>query len=603
MLKQMRDAAAHRGPDDAGVWCSDCGDVGLGHCRLSILDLSPAGHQPMRRGAATVAYNGEVYNFAALRAELAGRGHAFRTSTDTEVLLAAYDQWGDACVERLRGMFAFAIHDSARGRLLLARDRVGEKPLFYAHVGGTLHFASELKSLLADPAFPRELDRDALEFYLAYGYVPGHRCILKGVSKLPPGHLATFRLEDGALEVRPYWRLPAPALDPRADPRELVEELDALLLDSVREQLVADVPVAVLLSGGLDSSLVTAMAARSSDRPVRTFTASFPGQGVFDESDHARRVARHFGTEHTQLPVEPDSLELMPLLARQYDEPIADSSMIPTYLLARMVRRQATVALGGDGGDELFGGYDHYRLILRQEQLRRVVPRPARRAAAAAAAALPVGVRGRNHLVAFGGGLGESIAGVNLYFDAASRRALLSAAAPEGSIVPEAYRAGLGADRATPLQRATAADFLSYLPDDVLVKVDRAAMLTSLEVRAPMLDHRIVEFAFGRVPDHLRATPQGGKLLLRRLAAGLLPPEVDVTRKRGFSIPLAAWFRGPWGGFVEQVLAEVPPALFDRGFVTGLIAAQKRGLSNSHRLFALAIFELWRREYAVTFNG
>jgi asparagine synthase (glutamine-hydrolysing) len=603
-LERMRDAAAHRGPDDAGIWCSGDGRVALAHRRLSILDLSAAGHQPMERDGCMLVYNGEVYNFRELRAELSGRGHAFRTGTDTEVLLAAYTQWGEGFVERLRGMFAFALYDAGRNRLLLARDRAGEKPLFYAHAGGTLWFASELKSLLAAPAFSRVLDREALDFYLAYGYVPGHRCILRGVNKLPPGHAAAFHLERGRLDVRPYWRLPPAPTGPGPDAATLVDELDELLLDSVRGQLVADVPVAVLLSGGLDSSLVTAMAARSSDRPVRTFTASFPGHGVFDESAHARTVARHYGTEHTELPVEPASVDLLPQLARQYDEPIADSSMVPTFLVSRLVRQQATVALGGDGGDELFGGYDHYRWIIRQERLRRLVPAPLRQAVGAAARGLPVGVRGRNHLVGFGGGRGASIAGVNLYFDAATRRRLLAPLGPpEGFLSPEEYRGGMGADRGSALQQATAADFLTYLPDDVLVKVDRAAMLTSLEVRAPLLDHRIVEFAFGRVPDALRADASGGKLLLRRLARRLLPPDLDVTRKRGFSVPLAAWFRGPWGSFVSDVLSEAPADLFDRGTVAAIVAGQRRGLSNAHRLFSLAIFELWRREYGVSFDG
>ncbi|HEU0016036.1 MAG TPA: asparagine synthase (glutamine-hydrolyzing), partial [Longimicrobium sp.] len=411
LLERMRDTITHRGPDAAGEWWDAPGGVCLAHRRLSILDLSPAGRQPMDGpGGTTIAYNGEIYNFAELRDELRARGREFRTRTDTEVLLAAYAEWGDACVERLRGMFAFALYDAPRRRLLLARDRAGEKPLFLHHAGGVLRFASELKALLADPALPRELDPEGLEFYLAYGYVPGGRSILRGVRKLPAGHLAVYDVEADRLEVRAYWRLPPPPPPGApADAEALADELEALLLDSVRAQLVADVPVAVLLSGGLDSSLVTAMAARASAEPVRTFTVSFPGHGAFDESAHARTVAGHFGTRHTELPLEPASVELLPMLARQYDEPIADSSMLPTYLVSRLVRGHATVALGGDGGDELFGGYTHYRWILKQERLRRVMPRPVRQAVGAAAAALPVGVRGRNHLVAFGRDRGASI--------------------------------------------------------------------------------------------------------------------------------------------------------------------------------------------------
>jgi asparagine synthase (glutamine-hydrolysing) len=602
VLGAMRDALRHRGPDDAGSWWSPDGCVGLGHRRLSILDLSAAGHQPMEAagGRVQVVFNGEIYNFRELRDELRGAGHAFRSGSDTEVLLAAYLEWGTECLPRLRGMFAFALWDAAERRLFLARDRAGEKPLFYRHTPEGLSFGSELKALMADPGMPRELDPEGLEFYLAYGYVPGERCILRGVRKLPAAHAATWSAADGSMRVWRWWDLPTAALG-EADPEALLDELDSLLGDAVRAQLVADVPVAVLLSGGIDSSLVTAMAARASSTPVSTFTVTFPGHGAFDESAHASRVAEHFGTRHTALPVEPATVEILPELARQYDEPLADSSMLPTYLVSKLVRRQATVALGGDGGDELFGGYGHYGWIQRQEQLRRVLPRPARALMARMGAALPVGTRGRNHLVAFGGDVRDSIAGVNLYFDAATRRRLLGGRV-EGTAVPEAYKGGLGAGAGTALRQATTGDFRAYLTDDILVKVDRASMLTSLEVRAPFLDPRVIEFAFGRVPDRLRATAGEQKVMLRRLAARLLPPELAAAPKRGFSLPLAAWFRGSWGAFIEEVLMD-EGSLFDRGTVRGMVERQRRGLANTHRLFALALFELWRREYGVAAAG
>jgi asparagine synthase (glutamine-hydrolysing) len=603
VLGAMRDALRHRGPDDAGSWWSPDGCVGLGHRRLSILDLSPAGHQPMAAagGRVQVVFNGEIYNFRELRDELRSAGHAFHSGSDTEVLLAAYLAWGTGCLPRLRGMFAFALWDAAERRLFLARDRAGEKPLFYRHTPEGISFGSELKALMADPRTPRELDPEGLEFYLAYGYVPGERCILRGVRKLPAAHAATWSADDGSLRVWRWWDLPTAAPDRDADPEALLDELDSLLGDAVRAQLVADVPVAVLLSGGIDSSLVTAMAARASSTPVSTFTVTFPGHAAFDESGQASRVARHFGTHHTALPVEPATVQILPELARQYDEPLADSSMLPTYLVSRLVRRQATVALGGDGGDELFGGYGHYGLIERQEQLRRVLPRPARALAGRVGAALPVGTRGRNHLVAFAGDLRDSIAGVNLYFDAATRRRLLGNRV-DGPGAPEAYKGGLGAPASTALRQATAADFRAYLTDDILVKVDRASMLTSLEVRAPFLDPGVIEFAFGRVPDPLRATAGEQKVMLRRLAARLLPPELAAAPKRGFSLPLTAWFRGPWGAYVEEVLMD-EGSLFDRGTVREMLEGQRRGLSNTHRLFALTLFELWRREYRVGVGG
>jgi asparagine synthase (glutamine-hydrolysing) len=599
-LDAMRDRMRHRGPDDAGSWRSADACVALAHRRLSILDLSPAGHQPMLRdgGRLALTFNGEVYNFRELRDELAGAGERFATGTDTEVVLAAYRRWGEGCVARLEGMFALALYDADARRLLLARDRAGEKPLFYRHAGGRLAFASELKALLADPAFPRELDRGALEFYLAYGYVPGERCILRGAAKLPAGCAAVYDLERDALRVWRYWELPAPYRGPRGDAGALAGELEALLEASVRRQLVADVPVGILLSGGLDSSVVTALAARVSERPVKTFTVTFPGHGAYDEAPFARQVAEHHGTEHTELPMEPATVELLPELARQYDEPMADSSMVPTYLVSRLVRRHCTVALGGDGGDELFGGYPHYNWILRQQAVRRVAPRPLRSLVGAAAGALPVGVRGRNHLLAFAADTRASVAAVNLYFDAATRRALVPDGA-NGLPSPEGWKRALCDHGRTPLQMATAADFLGYLTDDILVKVDRASMLTSLEVRAPLLDRRVVEFAFGRLDDSLRATAQARKVILRRLGRRLLPPALDLTRKQGLSVPLSAWFKGRWGSYMESVLLDPAQTLFDQGVVRTLVAGQRRGLNNTHRLYALTLFELWRREYGV----
>ncbi|MFL5538990.1 MAG: asparagine synthase (glutamine-hydrolyzing) [Longimicrobiaceae bacterium] len=597
-VEAMRDRMCHRGPDDAGAWRSPDGRAALAHRRLSILDLSPAGRQPMLRGDLALTFNGEVYNYRELRDELAAAGERFATATDTEVVLAAYRRWGEGCVARLEGMFALALYDAGARRLLLARDRAGEKPLFYRHEGGRLAFASELKALLADPAFPRRLDRGALEFYLAYGYVPGERCILEGAAKLPPAHAATYDLERDALRVWRYWELPPPFAGGRADATALAEELEALLGASVRRQLVADVPVGVLLSGGLDSSLVTALAARASARPVKTFTVTFPGHGAFDEAPFARLVAEHHGTEHTELPVEPATVELLPELARQYDEPLADSSMVPTALVSRLVRRHCTVALGGDGGDELFGGYPHYNWIIRQQAVRRVTPRPVRSLVGAAAGALPVGVRGRNHLVAFASDARASVAAVNLYFDAPTRRALVGGEAA-GLPAPEGWKRGLCDHGRTPLQMATAADFLGYLPDDILVKVDRASMLTSLEVRAPFLDRRVMELAFGRLPDALRATARERKVLPRMLGAKLLPPALDLRRKQGLSIPLSAWFRGSWGAYMESVLLDGEQRLFGHGAVRALVAAQRGGLNNTHRLFALTLFELWRREYGI----
>ncbi|MEK7436300.1 MAG: asparagine synthase (glutamine-hydrolyzing) [Pseudomonadota bacterium] len=600
-----RDAMRHRGPDDAGIWWSAEACVGLGHRRLAIIDLSPAGHQPMQDSLEElcIVFNGEIYNFADLRRDLKAKGHAFRSDSDTEVILGAYREWGTDCLSRLNGVFAFALYDSRRRQVFIARDRAGEKPLFYALDKGALRFASELKGLLADPAFPRRIDRAALDCYLAMSYVPGERCILQGVNKLPPGHALVFELASGQLRLWRYWRLPEPssaAAQGVADEAGLLDELEVLLEDAVRRQLVADVPVGVLLSGGVDSSLITAMAVRAAPR-VKTFTIRFPGYGEYDETEHARLIARHFGTEHVELAAAESNVDLLPLLAREFDEPMVDSSMIPTYLVSRLVREHCTVALGGDGGDELFAGYPQYNRLLWLQQKLNVVPLGLRLAAAKAAQALlPVGFRGRNWLQGLGADLRTGLPLIYSLFDRGTRQRLMSGHGT-WELPAERIREQRIPATADLLQRATRMDFGNYLAEQILVKVDRASMLNSLEVRAPLLDYRVIEFAFGVVPSHLKATSDSRKVLLKKLAARVLPKEFDLQRKQGFSIPLAAWLRsGPWKAFFRDTLLGSDDALFDRDTVSELLAGQVKGRMNSERLFGLVLFELWRREYQIS---
>jgi asparagine synthase (glutamine-hydrolysing) len=603
-LNAGRDAMRHRGPDGAGEWWSDDGRVGLAHRRLAIIDLSAAGHQPMHdtTGELCIVFNGEIYNFMELREQLVASGHAFRSRTDTEVILAAYREWGADCVTRFNGMFAFALYDSRQRSLFMARDRAGEKPLFYALADGSLRFASELKGLMADPRFPRRIDSDALDCYLAMGFIPGERCILQGVKKLPPAHAMLFNADSGSVKVWRYWDLPpptAPGVDDAALESGLIEELEVLLHDAVRRQLVADVPVGVLLSGGVDSSLITAMAVRSAPS-VKTFTVGFAGHGSFDESEHARLIARHFGTEHLELQAAETTPELLPMLARQFDEPVVDSSMLPTYLVSRLVREHCTVALGGDGGDELFAGYGHYDRLLWMKGSFGRVPREVRvPIARAAEALLPIGFKGRNWLQGLAEDLDSGLPLIGSYFDRTTRRRLLENGGA-GVAVAEGIRSERIPDAADLLQRATRMDFENYLAEDILVKVDRASMLNSLEVRAPLLDYRVIEFAFGKVPSALKATASGRKLLLKKLAATLLPPGFDTRRKQGFSIPLASWLRDrSWQGFFRDVLL-APNPFFSHKLSGELLDGHLKGRSNSERLFALVMFELWRREYGIS---
>jgi asparagine synthase (glutamine-hydrolysing) len=592
-------AMAHRGPDDSGSWWSADGNVGLAQRRLAIIDLSPGGHQPMHHEAdhLSIVFNGEIYNYLDLRDILKAKGHKFRTQSDTEVVLAAYSEWGLECLSHLNGMFAIALYDAKNKRLLLARDRAGEKPLFYSVTGNEIRFASELKGLFADRSFRRKIDPAALDCYLAMGYVPGEACILQGVRKLPPAHAMTFNVTSGETNVWRYWRIPsAPDFD-NNDDESLVEELEVLLADSVRRQLVAaDVPVGVLLSGGVDSSLVTAMAARASSR-VKTFTVGLQGYEKHDEAHFARLIANHFGTDHIELQAGDTGPEILNLLARQYDEPLNDSSMIPTFLVSQLVRQHCTVALGGDGADEMFGGYEqHRRVLLLKSRFERIPLGLRKLAAAAGDAALPTGFRGRNWIRALGLDFETQLPWVSNHFGVRERRALMGPDWPTPADEIRASRVPCAPDL---LQRDTRMDFENYLPEDILVKVDRASMLASLEVRAPFLDFRISEFAFGRVPSRLKANAWERKILLKRLCKKVLPAQFDANRKQGFSIPLPVWLQaGPWRDFVSDVLLD-PKSTFDRKAIRGLIDGHGKRGNNSERLFGLTVFELWRRAYGV----
>lgn len=604
-LLRMRDVMTHRGPDDGGVWWTHDKRLGLAHRRLAIIDLSPSGHQPMQddTGELCIVFNGEIYNFTELREELRKYGHSFRSRGDTEVILASYRQWGVDCLAHFNGMFAFALYDNRKRQLLMARDRAGEKPLFYTLSNGNLRFASELKGLMADPSLSARIDQESMDCYLGMGFIPGDRCILQGVKKLPPAHALLLELDTGRSRLWHYWRLPEQvsswSLDQRGE-TDLLNELEILLEDAVRRQLVADVPVGVLLSGGVDSSLVTAMAVRATSK-VKTFTIRFPGQGQYDETDHARLIARHFSTDHTELIAAESTVDLLPMLARQFDEPMVDSSMIPTFLVSQMIRQHCTVAVGGDGGDELFAGYRHYSRLLWLQQKVRCIPQWVRVLIAnASTSMLPVGFKGNNWLQSLGVDFRQGLPLIAVHYDRRTRQDLMISH-PSWPLISERVWEQRIPNASDMLRRAMQMDFENYLPEDILVKVDRSSMLCSLEVRAPLLDYRLIEFAYSKVPSSLRATAAGRKLLLKKLTTRLLPSEFDQTRKQGFSIPLSSWLdSGPWRDLFNDVLLGRGGCLFNKAVVEKMLNGQARGLRNSERLFALVLFELWRREYGVS---
>jgi asparagine synthase (glutamine-hydrolysing) len=415
-----------------------------------------------------------------------------------------------------------------------------------------------------------------------------------------------YDVEIGSLHTWRYWS-PPNISPPRArlESEALVDELASLLQDAVHLRLAADVPVGILLSGGIDSSLVTAMASECSSKPVKTFTITFPGHRSYNEGPYARRVAEHFGTDHHELEAEPATVDLLPTLAQYYDEPLGDSSLVATYLVSRLTREHVTVALAGDGGDELFAGYQHYMMGLRNQRLLKIAPQFLRAIVAASARCwLPVGFKGRNFLSSLSGGLREHMISTSLLFDATARRALLAAPVRQALhshlSQPESYKLNLWNTDAEPVDQMTHLDFMTYLPDDILLKVDRASMAVSLEVRAPWLDQNIIAFAFGRLPGSFKASVNEQKILPRRLARRLLPPDLDLNRKQGFSLPLEIWLRGQWGTFVADILSEADTNLFNPDTLARLIQCQLLGFSNTSRLFALTMFELWRREYKVS---
>jgi asparagine synthase (glutamine-hydrolysing) len=562
-------------------------------------------------GKVQVTYNGEIYNFKEIRTELERLGFRFRGTSDTEVLLQAYMAWGFDCLERLNGMFAFAIFDDRRefsreGRLFLARDRAGEKPLYFQHHDWGIRCASELKALMVNPRFPRRLDLRSLNFYLGLGYVPDGRCILENVEKLPPSTSAIYDLEQGTLKTWRYWSLPAPNKEHVADADALTERLESLLYESVRKRLVADVPVGVLLSGGIDSSLVTAVAARSVSGPLKTFTISFPGYASFDESGHARRVARYFGTEHHELPFEGDFISLLPGLAAGFDEPLADSSLIPTHVVSCLSRRHVTVALGGDGGDELFGGYPTYRRSSGWRAAIESLPPSVRRSLADTARQyMPLGMRGRQYLQSLGGDPLGNFVSRSVLFDLFSRRKLFTPSAWKSLAryedEPERYRTSLlSPEEMVPIERLTRLDFQTYLPDDILMKVDRASMAVSLEVRSPWLDREIVEFAYGKVPPNLKVDGNIGRIIQRRLAKRLLPDDFDTDRKQGFSIPLFSLGGPEWINYCASIFNGSGDIIFNRSMVKSFIDEVQSRAAATGYLFALVMFEIWRKHYHIT---
>lgn len=625
----MTDVLHHRGPDDDGHWrstgegsASGPPGVALGFRRLSIIDVA-GGHQPLSNedGSVWIVFNGEIYNYRELRPELEARGHRFRTHSDTEVIVHAYEEYGVDCLQRFRGMFAIALWDAGRERLLLARDRLGQKPLVYRAEPDRLLFASELKALLQVPGAPRELDPEAVDLFLTYQYVPHPRCILRGYHKLPPAHYALY--EQGRLVLRRYWHAPFEAdADPHqfADPalaacdrwsdEEWRRRLRETLTESVRLRMRSDVPIGAFLSGGIDSTIISGLMQSQSDRPIHTFSIGFP-IAKFDERSFARDAARLLGTEHHEYVVEPSAIDMLPQIIWQYDEPFGDSSAIPTMYLSRVTRQVVTVALSGDGGDELFGGYERYQAVRLAQRLDRL-PRAVRRAFAWRLwQRIPCSTEQRafgRRLKRFVAALGQSPERRYLrwigIFDDELRRDLY---APEfraslgrfdsGEFLLDVYGQAPGRDLVT---RTMAADVNSYLPCDILTKVDIASMTYSLEARSPFLDHHVAELA-ARMPLRLKQNDQRGKLILTETFRDLLPESVQNRGKMGFGVPIDHWFRRELKDLLHDTLLDSTArqrGLLNPATVERLIAEHhSERWDHSYRLWNLVCLEQWCRMF------
>lgn len=588
VLKQMGSALGHRGPDDSGYLQDNQAGVGFAFRRLAILDLSSAGHQPMdsASGRYTIIFNGEVYNYEEIRRELGG-GHQWRGHSDTEVMLEAIERWGlESAVQRFVGMFAFAVWDRAENKLSLVRDRLGIKPVYYGFVGGNFVFGSELKAIRQYPGFDAAIDRDALALYMRYNYVPAPHSIYKDIYKLPPGFILTLDSPHRQPELSRFWSAAEVAQSglqhrTHASDAEVIHELETKLTEAVGLRMIADVPLGAFLSGGVDSSTVVALMQKQSIRPVKTFTIGFH-EDDYNEAAHAKRVAAHLGTDHTELYLTArEAMDVIPLLPRMYDEPFADSSQIPTYLVSKLARRSVTVSLSGDGGDELFGGYNRYSLTSSVWNTVKWWPKSVRKTAARVVHAIPPAKIDRAYGLVRStlprrkklSAVGDKAHKLARFLDSHDAEAIYTQALSHwipSEVVLDAH------EPATVMQsfqdsawlhcleeRMMLTDLLNYLPDDILTKVDRASMAVSLEARVPILDHRVVEFAW-RLPLQFKIRDGISKWALRQVLYQYVPAELIERPKMGFTLPIDSWLRGPLREWAEDLLS--PEALQRHSF-------------------------------------
>ena len=589
-MKSALDLMIHRGPDSDGMWMSPSENIWFGHRRLSILDLSDLGTQPMVSfdGTLVIIFNGEIYNFKSIRDDLRKKGYEFRSESDTEVLLNAWHCWKEESLQKIDGMFAFAILDIANNNLVLARDRMGEKPLYYQQSKNGFFFASELKSILSINGTDRQINHIALDCLLGFGYVPGDFCIIEGVKKLPQASYLTYNIGDDNLIVKTYWTYPLPTKNLTQE-QLLVEKLDMLLGNSVRSEMIADVPVGVMLSGGLDSSLITAYAAEE-NREIYTFTVGFEGYGGADERHFARQVAQWFGTRHRELNVSGADPEVMSLLAAQCCEPSSDPAIIPGYLIYKAASEHCKVVMGGDGGDEIFGGYDRYEIWINLKKKYGNLPSCIRSVIANSAEnMLPIGFKGRHYLMQMDTDFETSIPLKDNLFTVEERRNLL----PNSWEISNTNKVknSMVNQEISFLERAMRYDMNGFLPDNILTKVDRSSMLSSVEVRSPFLSKDILEFSLGEINTEMKRR----KKILRQLAKQKLPDFFNFQRKQGFVPPLEYWMKEKkWQEFINDNLFS-SDSIFNIQMLNNSMKMEGKRFFNKRRLFTLLMIQLWMK--------
>jgi asparagine synthase (glutamine-hydrolysing) len=597
-LNKALDVIIHRGPDAYGTWWNSDYTIGFGHRRLSILDLSELGSQPMVLDERfVISFNGEIYNHDSLRSQLILLGAKFISHSDTEVLLNAYKYWGEDFLDKFVGMFAFTIYDKVSKTAIIARDRAGEKPLYFFHNNKEFIVASELLSILKF-SDSRIINNNSLNCFLNIGFVPNDETLINNVYKLTPGSYIKLNVVDLTYEIINYWKLPLFNSSKSFSNDTLVNELELLLNNSIELQGKADVNVGVLLSGGLDSSLITSLATKHF-KDVSTFTVSFPGDGRFDETAYAKSIANYFGTKHTVL----DSNEITPdffhSIAMKFDDPIMDTSVLPMFLISSLIAKHCKVAIGGDGADELFGGYCHYRDILKQKELLKSWPIFTRKWFADFSSTMPYGFKGRSWFSTAGNDFNNFFPYIATYFNHFDRQKLFN---NNDILIDKDNFLNNSLIDDDLVYSATKLDFENYLLEDILVKVDRASMLNSLEIRAPFLDYRIIEFAFNKVPSRLKVDGNSRKIILKLLGDKLLPSNFNYTRKQGFSIPIENWLKDKkWLNFIKEILLDVNQTTFSHIYLEKLLKkpiGQKKG----EGILGLVMFEIWRNKNKLKLN-